>query len=89
MAAAPAPAPAPAPLLLNSIYNTPPSNIITAIKIAPIFLKNDSPKLVPLNADTPLSADDEKNPPTLLAPDAPASLIAVSAFDTRSIDLIE
>jgi hypothetical protein len=49
-------------------------------------LKNDSPKLVPLNADTPLSADDEKNPPTLLAPDAPASLIAVSAFDTRSID---
>jgi hypothetical protein len=56
------------------------------MKIAPIFLKNDSPKVVPLNAETPLSAVDEKNPPTLLAPDEPASLIAVRAFDTRSID---
>jgi hypothetical protein len=42
---------------------------------------------------TPLSAVVEKNPPTLLAPEEPASLIAVRAFDTRSIisinDLIE
>jgi hypothetical protein len=64
----------------------PPNKIITTTKIAPIFLKNDSPKLVPLNAVTPLSAVEEKNSPTLLAPDALASLIAVSAFDTRSID---
>jgi hypothetical protein len=64
----------------------PPSKIITTTKIAPIFLKNDSPKVVPLNAETPLSADDDKNPPTLLALDEPASLIAERAFDTRSID---
>jgi hypothetical protein len=82
----PGPVPVFVPLFANSIYNTLPSNIKTATRIAPIFLKNDSPKLVPLNAVTPLSADDDKNPPTLLAPEALASLIAVNAFDTRSID---
>ena len=55
--------------------------------IAPMFLKNDSPKLVPLNADTPLSVEDEITPPILLAPDSPASLIAVKALDTLSIVL--
>jgi hypothetical protein len=67
----------------------PPNKIITTTKIAPIFLKNDSPKLVPLNAVTPLSAVVEKNPPTLVAPDTPASLTAVTAFDSRSIVLNE
>jgi hypothetical protein len=64
----------------------PPRSINTVIIIAPTFLKKDSPKLVDLNAATPLSAEDEKNPPTLLAPEDPASLIAVNAFDIRSID---
>jgi hypothetical protein len=63
----------------------PPNKINTTIMIAPRFLKNDSPKLVPLNAITPLSAVDDKNPPMVLAADVPASFIAVSAFDARSI----
>jgi hypothetical protein len=50
-----------------------------------IFLKNDSPKLEPLNVDTPLSAVEVKNPPTVDAPETDASLIAVNAFDTLSI----
>ena len=35
--------------------------------------------------DTPLSAVEVKNPPTVDAPETDASLIAVNAFDTLSI----
>jgi hypothetical protein len=63
----------------------PPKSINTTTIIAPIFLKNDSPKLVPLNADTPVSVEDDKNPPILFAPDSPVSLIADNAVVTLSI----
>jgi hypothetical protein len=72
----------------NSIYKMPPNNINTAIIIAVTFLKNDSPKLVPLNSDRPLSAVELKNPPTVDAPETDASLIAVNVFDTFSIIII-
>ena len=58
---------------------------MTTTRIALIFLKNDSPKLVPLNAVTPLSAEDEKKSWALLAPVVPASLMAVNAFENLSM----
>jgi hypothetical protein len=54
-----------------------------------MFLKNDSPKLVPLKAVTPLSAVEDKNPPVRDAPFTPASFIADNTFETRSICLID
>jgi hypothetical protein len=75
----------PAAPVANSIYKIPPSKINTTTMIMLIFLKNDSPKLVPLNTDTPLSAVELKNPPTVDALETDASLIAVNAFDTFSI----
>jgi hypothetical protein len=67
------------------MYIIPPSNIMTTTKIAPMFLKNDSPKLVLLNAPTLLSAVDDKKPPVRDAPFKPASFIADNTFETRSI----
>jgi hypothetical protein len=71
------------------MYKIPPSNIMTTTKIAPMFLKNDSPKLVPLKAVTPLSAVDDKNPPVRDAPFTLASFIAESAFENLSIYLFD